>query len=70
MLGMKTGEGELVRIGVNWGYTSSQLGESIDASILIAIVAFLTLVTLHRLSDYLQHISDFRYRRYSDSMVC
>ena len=40
----ETGEGELVRIGVNWGYTSSQLGESIDASILIAIVAFLTLV--------------------------
>ena len=40
----ETGEGELVRIGVNWGYTSSQLGESIDASTLIAIVAFLTLV--------------------------
>ena len=40
----ETGEGELVRIGVNWGYTSSQLGESIDASTLIAIVAFLALV--------------------------
>lgn len=42
----ETGEGELVRIGVNWGYTSSQLGESIDASTLIAIVAFLVLVIL------------------------
>ena len=40
----ETGAGELVRIGVNWGYTSSQLGESIDASTLIAIVAFLALV--------------------------
>lgn len=40
----RTGEGELVRIGVNWGYTSSQLGESIDASTLIAIVSFLALV--------------------------
>ena len=40
----ETGEGELVRIGVNWGYTSSQLGESMDAATLIAIVAFLALV--------------------------
>lgn len=40
----ETGEGELVRIGVNWGYTSSQLGESMDATTLIAIVAFLALV--------------------------
>ena len=40
----KTDEGELVRIGVNWGYTSSQLGESIDATTLIAILAFLALV--------------------------
>ena len=40
----ETGEGELVRIGVNWGYTSSQLGESIDAATLLAIVAFLALV--------------------------
>lgn len=38
------GEENSVRIGVNWGYTSSQLGESIDASTLIAIVAFLALV--------------------------
>ena len=38
------GEGELVRIGVNWGYTSSQLGESMDATTLIAIIAFLVLV--------------------------
>lgn len=40
----ETGEGELVRIGVNWGYTSSQLGESMDATTLVAIVAFLVLV--------------------------
>ena len=38
------GEENSVRIGVNWGYTSSQLGESIDASTLIATVAFLALV--------------------------
>ena len=40
----ETDEGELVRIGVNWGYTSSQLGESMDATTLIAIIAFLSLV--------------------------
>ena len=40
----KTDEGELVRIGVNWGYTSFQLGESMDATTLIAILAFLALV--------------------------
>ena len=40
----ETGEGELVRIGVNWGYTSSQLGESMDVSSLVAIIAFLVLV--------------------------
>ena len=40
----ETGEGELVRIGVNWGYTSSQLGESMDAATLLAIVTFLALV--------------------------
>lgn len=40
----ETGEGELVRIGVNWGYTSSQLGESMDEATLLAIVAFLALV--------------------------
>ena len=38
------GEENSVRIGVNWGYTTAQLGESIDASTLIAIVAFLVLV--------------------------
>ena len=42
----ETGEGELVRIGVNWGYTSSQLGESIDAATLTAMIAFLALVIL------------------------
>lgn len=35
---------DLVRIGVNWGYTSSQLGERIDAGTVIAIVGFLALV--------------------------
>ena len=40
----ETCEGELVLIGVNWGYTSSQLGESMDAATLIAIIAFLALV--------------------------
>lgn len=40
----ETGEGELVRIGVNWGYTASQLGESMDATTLVAIIAFLALV--------------------------
>lgn len=40
----ETGEGELVRIGVNWGYTSSQIGESMDATTLVAIIAFLALV--------------------------
>lgn len=33
-----------VRIGVNWGYTSAQLGESIDAQAILAIAAFLALV--------------------------
>ncbi len=37
-------EGETVRIGVNWGYTSSQLGENMDAATLVAIIAFLSLV--------------------------
>ena len=40
----ETSEGELVRIGVNWGYTSSQLGENIDVSTIAAIIAFLALV--------------------------
>jgi len=40
----ETDEGELVRIGVNWGYTSSQLGESMDATTLVAIIAFMALV--------------------------
>ena len=38
------GEENSVRIGVNWGYTSSQLGESMDVSSLVAIIAFLVLV--------------------------
>lgn len=38
------GEENSVRIGVNWGYTSSQLGERMDATTLVAIIAFLALV--------------------------
>lgn len=40
----EAGEGPVVPIGVNWGYTSAQLGESLDAVTLAAIVAFLALV--------------------------
>lgn len=32
------------RIGVNWGYTTAKLGESIDATTIIAVAAFLLLV--------------------------
>ena len=38
------GSDNVVRIGVNWGYTTAQLGESIDATTVLAIIAFLTLV--------------------------
>lgn len=39
-------EGEnVVRIGVNWGYTTAQLGESMDATTVVGILAFLVLVT-------------------------
>lgn len=40
----ETGEGAPVRIGVNWGYTSSQLGESMDATTIIAMITFLSLI--------------------------
>lgn len=40
----ETGKGKLVRIGVNWGYTSSQLSENMDVTTLVAIIAFLALV--------------------------
>ena len=33
-----------VRIGVNWGYTSSQLESQLDPELMIAIAAFLMLV--------------------------
>lgn len=33
-----------VRIGVNWGYTTSQLGAGLDAGTIVAIAAFLVLV--------------------------
>lgn len=35
---------EAVRIGVNWGYTNSQLNHNIDFSIVMAILAFLALI--------------------------
>lgn len=38
------GSENVVRIGVNWGYTTAQLGESIDATTMLAILAFLALV--------------------------
>ena len=37
-------EENLVRIGVNWGYTSSQLSQSMDITTIVAIIAFLALV--------------------------
>ncbi|MBE5886673.1 MAG: FtsX-like permease family protein [Lachnospiraceae bacterium] len=40
----ETGANQSIRIGVNWGYTSSQLGANIDISNVIAIIAFLALV--------------------------
>ena len=40
----RDGSDNVVRIGVNWGYTSAQLGESIDAATVLAIIAFLALV--------------------------
>lgn len=40
----ETEENQSIRIGVNWGYTSSQLGANIDISNVIAIIAFLALV--------------------------
>ena len=33
-----------VRIGVNWGYTSAQLGQTMDVQTLIAMIAFLLLI--------------------------
>lgn len=33
-----------VRIGVNWGYSTSELGSSIDSAMILAIVVFLLLV--------------------------
>lgn len=40
----ETGANQSIRIGVNWGYTSSQLGANIDISNVIAVIAFLALV--------------------------
>ncbi len=42
----ETGDGELVRIGVNWGYTSAQMMEALDATAVVAAAAFLILVSL------------------------
>lgn len=38
------GKENSLRFGVNWGYTAAQLGETLDASAALAIVAFLALV--------------------------
>ena len=38
------GEENSIRIGVNWGYTSAQLGESADVTTVVAIAAVLVLV--------------------------
>ena len=34
----------VVRIGVNWGYTSARLGESVDSTTVLAGIAFLVLI--------------------------
>lgn len=38
------GEDNCVRIGVNWGYTASQLASGFDAGIVFGVIAFLALV--------------------------
>lgn len=40
----ETGSENAVRIGVNWGYTSAQLGENMDLTTALSILAFLGLV--------------------------
>lgn len=40
----RDGSDNVVRIGVNWGYTTAQLGESMDATTIFSIIAFLALV--------------------------
>lgn len=37
-------EGNLVRIGVNWGYTTAQLDAGMDVSTIMAVIVFLLLV--------------------------
>lgn len=39
-----SGEENNVRIGVNWGYTTAQMSEGMDAATLLGIIAFLALV--------------------------
>ena len=39
-----TSKENCVRIGVNWGYTSAQLGQVMDVQTLIAMIAFLLLI--------------------------
>lgn len=43
---LDAGEAEFVRFGVNWGYTSSQLGNKPDLGILLSPVLFIALVLL------------------------
>lgn len=40
----EAGSEDAVRIGVNWGYTSAQLGENMDMTTALSILAFLGLV--------------------------
>ena len=38
------GSENVVRIGVNWGHTSARLGENVDGTTVLAVIAFLVLV--------------------------
>ena len=40
----EAGAENVVRIGVNWGYTSAQLDENIDITTVLPILAFLGLI--------------------------
>ena len=65
-----------VRIGVNWGYTSSQLESQLDPELIIAIAAFLLLVVVSlALSVTLFNalcaiVGGFSMEKYVSSMTC
>lgn len=46
-------EGNLVRIGVNWGYTTAQMDASMDVSTIMAVSVFFITGYFYRISDYL-----------------